>query len=57
MRKITSLLMLFLAFVGFANAQVTKYYKPGERLATITEGQKVMIYNTAYNGNQDRTGF
>ena len=49
--------MMLFAFVGFANAEVTKYYKPGERLSTLTEGQKVMFYNTCLPEGQDRTGF
>ena len=57
MRKISTLLMLLFAFVGLANAEVTKYYKPGERLSTLTAGQKVMFYNTCFDGTQDRTGF
>ena len=57
MRKITSLLMMLCMFVGAVNAEVTKYYKPGERLATLTEGQKVMFYNTCLPDGQDRTGF
>ncbi len=57
MRKITSLLMLLLCFVGAVNAEVTKYYKPGERLTTLTEGQKVMFYNTCLPDGQERTGF
>lgn len=38
-------------------AQVTKFYKPGERLSTLTSGQKVMFYNTCLPDGQDRTGF
>ena len=57
MRKITSLLMMLCMFVGAVNAEVTKYYKPGERLSTLTEGQKVMFYNTSLPEGQDRTGF
>ena len=49
--------MLLLCFVGAVNAEVTKYYKPGERLSTLTEGQKVMFYNTSLPDGQDRTGF
>ena len=48
MRKITSLLMLVLAFVSWnsLNAQ-TEWYAPGERLdvSTITEGTDVFIYS------------
>lgn len=57
MKKITSLLMMLCMFVGAVNAEVTKYYKPGERLSTLTEGQKVMFYNTCLPDGQDRTGF
>ena len=57
MKKITSLLMMLCMFVGAVNAEVTKYYKPVERLSTLTEGQKVMFYNTCFDGAQDRTGF
>ena len=57
MKKISTLLMMLFAFVGFANAEVTKYYKPGERLSEITAGQKVMFYNTCLPDGQDRTGF
>ncbi len=49
--------MMLCMFVGAVNAEVTKYYKPGERLSTLTEGQKVMFYNTCFDGTQDRTGF
>ena len=57
MRKITSLLMLLCMFVGTAWAQVTKFYKPGVRLSELTTDQRVMFYNTAFNGGEDRTGF
>lgn len=33
------------------------YYQPGERVTTLETGVKYMIYNTCYNGDQDRTGF
>ena len=57
-KKFTMLLAsLFLFGLGTMNAQVTKYYKPGERKTTLTAGDKVMFYNTAFNGNEDRTGF
>ena len=52
--------MLFAALlccVGVMKAEVTKFYKPGERVATLTTGQKVMFYNTCFDGTQDRTGF
>ena len=56
MRKFLLTLAVLCGTVS-AWAQVTKFYKPGERLSTLTSGQKVMFYNTAYDGNQDRTGF
>ena len=57
-KKFTMLLTLLLLLgLGTTNAQVTKYYKPGERKATFEAGDKVMFYNTAINGDQDRTGF
>ena len=57
-KKFTMLLTLLLLLgLGTTNAQVTKYYKPGERKTTLTAGDKVMFYNTAFNGNEDRTGF
>ena len=59
--------MLFAALflcMGAMNAEVTKFYKPGERKATLEAGDKVMFYNTALVLNdagdditQDRTGF
>ena len=51
------LFALLLACVGVMKAEVTKFYKPGERVATLTTGQKVMFYNTCFDGTQDRTGF
>ena len=62
-KKITMLLASLLACVGGMKADVTKFYKPGERVATLTAGQKVMFYNTTLVLNndggisQDRTGF
>lgn len=32
-------------------------YQPGERVTELQTGVKYMIYNTCYDGNQDRTGF
>ncbi|MDY5767454.1 MAG: sialidase family protein [Alloprevotella sp.] len=32
-------------------------YQPGERVTELRTGVKYMIYNTCYNGTQDRTGF
>ena len=58
------LFALLLACVGVMKADVTKFYKPGERVATLTAGQQVMFYNTTLVLNnegtaisQDRTGF
>ena len=56
MKKLLLLFALLLTTVGVF-AQVTKFYKPGERLSTLTEGQKVMFYNTCLPDGQDRTGF
>lgn len=55
-KKFTFLLTLFLVSVGVGVAQ-TGWYKPGERKATFTAGDKVFIYNTAKPDGQDRTGF
>lgn len=44
-------------FVGTAWGEVTKFYKPGERLSALVAGSKVMFYNTTFDGTQDRTGF
>ena len=38
-------------------AVAVKVYAPGKRATTLEAGKKYMIYNTAFNGNQDRTGF
>ena len=49
---------LLLTSVSSSVAQTTiKVYQPGERVTTLTEGTKYMIYNTCYNDSQDRTGF
>lgn len=32
-------------------------YRPTTRATTLESGKKYMIYNTAFNGNEDRTGF
>ena len=34
-----------------------KVYTPGARVSTLEPGKKYFIYNTAFNGNEDRTGF
>lgn len=59
MRKVTSFLMLLVAFVltGASASAQNSGYKPGERKTSFTEGDKMFIYNTAINGSQDRTGF
>ena len=36
---------------------VVKVYIPGDRVTTLEAGKKYFIYDTAINGNQDRTGF
>ncbi len=62
-KKLTMLMASLLACVGVMKADVTKFYKPGERVATLTAGQQVMFYNTTLVLNndgtisQDRTGF
>ena len=61
-KKITMLLASLFACVGVMKADVTKFYKPGERVATLTAGQQVMFYNTSLvvendAVSQDRTGF
>lgn len=56
MRKFLLTLAVLCGTVS-AWAQVTKFYKPGERLSTLTSGQKVMFYNTCLPDGQDRTGF
>ena len=38
-------------------AVAVKVYTPGKRATTLEAGKKYMIYNTCFNGNQDRTGF
>ena len=49
---------LLLTGVLTSEAQTTiKVYTPSERVTTLETGVKYMIYNTCYNGNQDRTGF
>lgn len=49
---------LLLTGVLTSEAQTTiKVYTPSERVTTLETGVKYMIYNTCYNGDQDRTGF
>ena len=60
MRKPITLLTLLLCFVcGLtASAQTTvTHYKPGARKASLVAEDLVFIYNTCFNGTQDRTGF
>lgn len=51
--------MLLVAFVltGASASAQNSGYKPGERMTTFIQGEKMFIYNTAINGAQDRTGF
>ena len=56
MRKFSLTLAVLCGTVS-AWGEVTKFYKPGERLSTLTSGQKVMFYNTCLPDGQDRTGF
>lgn len=59
MRKLTSFLMLLVAFVltGASASAQNSGYKPGERKTIFAQGDEMFIYNTAINGSQDRTGF
>lgn len=59
MRKLTSFLMLLVAFVltGASASAQNSGYKPGVRKTTFIQGETMFIYNTAINGSQDRTGF
>lgn len=58
-------LCLMLLVLGASSAWADKYYQPGSYKGKTTPrltleqavGQKFMIYNTAINGNEDRTGF
>ena len=58
-------LCLMLLVLGASSAWADKYYQPGSYKGNTTPrltleqavGQKFMIYNTAINGNEDRTGF
>lgn len=64
--KVNKLLfcLLFL-MLGTTTAWADKYYQPGSYKGNTTPrltleqavGRKFMIYNTAINGNEDRTGF
>ena len=60
MRKVTSFLMLLVAFVlTGASASAQTPYKPGERKTSFAVGEKMFIYNTCLvpDYGQDRTGF
>lgn len=59
MRKVTSFLMLLVAFVltGASASAQTSGYKPGVRKTTFIQGEKMFIYNTSLPSGQDRTGF
>ena len=58
-------LCLMLLLMSASSAWADKYYQPGSYKGTTTPrltleqavGQKFMIYNTAIDGNVDRTGF
>lgn len=61
MKKAFTLLTLLLCSVcGLAvsaqNAEPT-HYKPGARKASLAANDVVFIYNTCFNGSEDRTGF
>ena len=55
MKKIFSFMLLLCLAVG-AWAQASGY-KPGARKTSFAQGDKMFIYNTSFNGAQDRTGF
>lgn len=59
MRKLTSFLMLLVAFVltGASASAQTSGYKPGERKTSFAQGDQMFIYNTCLPTGQDRTGF
>lgn len=59
MRKVTSFLMLLVAFVltGASASAQNSGYKPGVRKTSFTQGEKMFIYNTSLPSSQDRTGF
>ena len=49
-------LLLTGVLTSVAQTTITTY-QPGERVTTLETGKKYMIYNTCYDGTQDRTGF
>lgn len=59
MRKLTSFLMLLVAFVltGASASAQNSGYKPGVRKTSFAQGEKMFIYNTSLPSSQDRTGF
>lgn len=60
MRKAKALvcMLAWMLSITCAVAQTTvQVYKPGNRATTLENGKKYMIYNTAFNNTQDRTGF
>lgn len=50
-------LLLTGVLTSVAQTTTLTYYQPGERVTTLEAGVTYMIYNTCYNGDQDRTGF
>lgn len=56
MRKITFFLSALLAFAGATTAGA-QIYVPTERVSALENGGTYMLYNTAFNGTQCRTGF
>ena len=58
MRLILAGTLLFLSGFSSAVAQTTLTgYRPTERVTALEDGATYMIYNTAFNGTEDRTGF
>lgn len=58
MRLILAGTLLFLSGFSSAVAQTTLTgYRPTDRATTLEDGATYMIYNTAFNGTEDRTGF
>ena len=58
MKKAFTLLTLLLCSVcGLAVSAETTHYKPGARKASLEANDVVFIYNTCFNGSEDRTGF
>ena len=50
--------LLSLLGISSAVAQTTwTGYRPTDRVTTLEDGATYMIYNTAFNGTEDRTGF